>query len=104
DRAPQSYARPSPDRFAIDLAGAGTLLIAEAYHPHWRAREGSRALSVTPTDDGFMTIEIFGPGHHHVELQFEPPRWYQTLKVLSAAALLLVVITLLRERWRVRRG
>jgi hypothetical protein len=79
----------------VDSAAPGFVVIADAYHPAWRARVNGRAAEVLPADWALRAVGVEA-GRSRVELEFRPPRILVGLVVaaLGWAALGLAAFTL----------
>jgi hypothetical protein len=53
----------------IDAPAAGVVVVAEAYHPGWRATVDGAPARVLPAN-GLLRAVLVGPGRHRVELRF----------------------------------
>jgi len=98
------YQRPEPETIRIALPHAGRVVVAEAYHPHWRARLDGVAVAVTPSTNGLIAIDAPGARPHELVLEFRAPRSYRLLPLASLVALVAAsVLALLLRRPRLRK-
>ena len=92
ERMPYSLPRKDPSKMVFDPFGErkGWLVVAEAWHPDWRASSDGAQVPVFKAFGGLMAIPLSrteGP----IEFTFSPPRWYDVafwVSGLSWAAVL----------------
>ncbi len=78
-----------PDRrsFSLEAETAGTLVLAESYHPGWRARVDGKPVECGRYANAFLRISV-PPGRHRVEFEFRS----QGLRTGAAVSLLSLVL------------
>jgi hypothetical protein len=75
----------------VRMAEPGLLVVAESYHPHWRATVDGRAVDVARVSCGLMGLAL-GAGTHDVRLRFEVPAAYSVAGLASLATLVLGLV------------
>ena len=87
----------------VQMAEPGLLVVAESYHPHWRATVDGRAVDVSRVSCGLMGLAL-GAGTHDVRLRFEVPVAYSVAGLASLATLVLGVLWARRGAARLTSG
>lgn len=83
----QSLRRSNDDiTLRVDMAEPGLLVLAESYHPHWRATVDGNAVGVWRVSCGLMGLGL-GAGAHDVRLRFRVPAAYWIAGLVSLATL-----------------
>lgn len=68
--------RPGHIELAVESPGRQLLVLAESYHPGWRARIGANPIEVIPVNGDFLGC-VVPPGRHRIVYQFQPRSlWY----------------------------
>ncbi len=93
--------RPDGLQVALDCRAPALLVLAESFHPGWRARVDGKQAPVLRADYTGMGV-VVPAGARRVELRFAPPAVGLSRWVSLAAALLLLVAA--AGRWRRRRS
>ncbi|MGZ4808341.1 MAG: YfhO family protein [Thermoanaerobaculia bacterium] len=83
---------PSESTVAIDVSSpsGGLVVLHDAYDRGWRARLDDRPLEILPVNlisRGF----VVKPGHHHVEMAYEPPGFRLGVGISAVTALSLAM-------------
>jgi len=75
----------------IDAPAAGVVVVAEAYHPGWRATVDRRDAHIVPANGALRGL-VVGPGKHRIEMTFHVglPGWIMLLSPAGMAAALLL--------------
>src|SRR5262249_6018183 len=73
----------------VDAPAAGVLVVAEAYHPGWRATVDGRDTHIVPANGALRGL-VVGAGKHRIEMTFHVglPGWIMLLSPLGMAAAL----------------
>lgn len=84
-----------PDRrsFLLEAETAGSLVLAESYHPGWAARVGGKRVQCARHANAFLQISV-PPGRHRVEFEFRSRglRAGAAVSLLSLALLAGVIV------------
>jgi hypothetical protein len=87
-------------RVEAALAGSRFLVIAESYHPGWKAfDEAGRALPVLPANHAFQAV-FLPPGPSRVRIAFEPDSWVLGLWVAGLGVLAALADIIVRRASR----
>lgn len=81
----------------IHMAEPGLAVVAESYHPHWRATVDERPAKVSRISCGLMGLEL-GAGAHVVHMHFDLPAVYPIAGLTSLATLFAGLILARRQR------
>jgi len=78
-----------PGRFelSVDAPSRQILAVAESYHAGWQANVDGTPEAVFRVDGDFLGCQV-GPGHHRVELVFQPRSLHDGISISLAAILL----------------
>jgi hypothetical protein len=95
--------RSSPGRIRVRTARseAGLLVVAEAWHPGWRALVGGKPASVHQVNVALMGVRV-PEGDQTVELRFVPLHFEAAVRISVAAGLLLLILAAARVRARLK--
>ena len=87
----------------VDALGSGVLVVADAWHPTWRATVDGEPVEVLRVEHAVMGVAV-SPGTHTVELTYVPAGWPWLVWVglLTAAGLLGVAVVTAPGRRRSR--
>jgi hypothetical protein len=81
---------PNHMKAEIDTPGPGLIIIAEAYYPKWTATLDGKSTEVLPANLMFRGIPVSSAGHHKIEMQLRPGRFFYLLPAYLLALLLLL--------------
>jgi dolichol-phosphate mannosyltransferase len=108
ERVPFSLPRKDPSKMTFDPFGErkGWLVVAEAWHPDWRAYSDGSQLPVYKAFGGLMAIPL-GRTNGPIEFVFTPPRWYDLAVWVSGISwagvlgmLLIMPLPFIPRRWK----
>ena len=80
----------------IDAPADGVVVLHEAYAPSWHATVDGAPAAVFPANAAFRGV-LVGPGHHRIEMTYDPPGW-RLLALVSLLGWLLAA--LIAVPWR----
>lgn len=88
----------------IDAPADGVVVLHEAYAPDWHATVDGAPAAIFPANAAFRGL-LVGPGHHRIEMTYDPPGWrllalFSLAGFLAAAALSLIPLMDQRRRRR----
>lgn len=81
---------PNHMKAEIETPGPGLIIIAEAYYPKWQATLNGKSTEILPANLMFRGIPVSGAGHHKIEMQLRPGRFFYLLPFYLLALLLLL--------------
>jgi hypothetical protein len=73
-------------RLRVDMAEPGLLVVAESFHPHWRATLDGKPADLWRVSAGLMGVAV-GAGTHDVHLHFRVPAAYWVAGLVSLVTL-----------------
>jgi len=83
----------------VGLSERGFLVVSDAYFPGWEAKANGERVEIYRADGAFRAIPLEA-GEYRVEMRYEPMsfRLGLAISVVSAVALLAIVVTLMAVR------
>jgi hypothetical protein len=97
------YIRESPTRIRVmaEPVSASTLVVSEAWYPHWRVFVDGEAAPLLRVDQMLQGVEL-RPGTHDVQFVYQEPLHIPATRILSGlAALSLIVLAALRPKTKI---
>lgn len=107
-RVPFALPRTNPQQMVFDPYGTreGWLIVAEAWHPDWRAYSDGAQVPVFKAFGGLMAVPL-GRTNGSIEFVFSPPRWYDLAVWISGLSwagvlgmLLIMPLPFIPKRWK----
>ena len=92
----QSNVTKSKDTIDINTTcQKGTLVVKESYHQMWNAEINGKKAAVSFNDYGFIKLDSNIDGNCRIALKFEDPSYYSIFYVISIAAMIFILISLI---------